>query len=57
MYKRQHKEGLKGRFKIIGQVGLGIIVGTVMCFSRDIVIIEKAQPKAAVVNVRSLIHS
>ena len=50
---RKHKEGLKGRFKIIGQVGLGIIVGTVMCFSRDIVIIEKSQPKAAVVNVRA----
>lgn len=47
---RKHKEGLKGRFKIIGQVGLGIIVGTVMCFSRDIVIIEKSQPKATVVN-------
>ena len=50
---RKHKEGLKGRFKIIGQVGLGIIVGTVMCFSRDIVIIEKSQPKATVVNVRA----
>lgn len=42
---RKHKEGLKGRFKIIGQVGLGIIVGTTMCFSRDIVIVEKAQPR------------
>ena len=24
---RKHKEGLKGRFKVIGQVGLGLIVG------------------------------
>ena len=30
---RHHKEGLKGRFKIVGQVGLGIIVGTTMCLS------------------------
>ena len=28
---RHNKEGLKGRFKIVGQVGLGIIVGTTMC--------------------------
>ena len=27
---RHNKEGLKGRFKIVGQVGLGIIVGTTM---------------------------
>ena len=39
---RKHKEGLKGKFKIVGQVGLGIIVGTTMCFSNDIVIVEKA---------------
>ena len=29
---RKNKEGLNGRFKIIGQVGLGIIVGLVMWF-------------------------
>lgn len=43
---RKHKDGLKGKFKIIGQVGLGVIVGTVMCCSRDIVIVEKTQPKS-----------
>ena len=37
---RHNKEGLKGKFKIVGQVGLGIIVGTVMYFSEDIVIRE-----------------
>ena len=37
---RHNKEGLKGRFKIVGQVGLGLIVGTVMCFSPDIVVRE-----------------
>ncbi|MBR4045760.1 MAG: phospho-N-acetylmuramoyl-pentapeptide-transferase [Alistipes sp.] len=38
---RHNKEGLKGRFKIVGQVGLGIIVGTTMWLSDDIVIHEK----------------
>ena len=38
---RHRKEGLKGRFKIVGQVGLGIIVGTTMWMSPDIVVREK----------------
>lgn len=33
---RRRKEGLKGHFKIVGQVGLGMIVGTAMCFSKKI---------------------
>jgi phospho-N-acetylmuramoyl-pentapeptide-transferase len=43
---RHNKDGLKGKFKIVGQVGLGIIVGTVMCFSEDVVVREQltAQP-------------
>ena len=38
---RHNKEGLKGRFKIVGQVGLGIIVGTTMCLSQEIVVRDK----------------
>ena len=38
---RHRKEGLKGRFKIVGQVGLGIIVGTTMWLSPEIVVREK----------------
>ena len=37
---RHNKEGLKGKFKIVGQVGLGIIVGSMMCLSEDVVIRE-----------------
>lgn len=37
---RHNKEGLQGKFKIVGQIGLGLIVGTVMCFSQDIVVRE-----------------
>ncbi|MGY8988839.1 MAG: phospho-N-acetylmuramoyl-pentapeptide-transferase [Flavobacteriales bacterium] len=42
VYKKD-KEGLAGRFKILGQVGIGIIVGLVMVFHPDIVIKEKVQ--------------
>jgi phospho-N-acetylmuramoyl-pentapeptide-transferase len=38
---RHKKEGLNGRFKVFGQVGLGIIVGTTMWLSSDVVIQEK----------------
>ena len=38
---RHRKEGLKGPFKIVGQVGLGVIVGTTMWLSPDIVVREK----------------
>jgi len=33
---KKNKEGLHGRFKIIGQVGLGLMVGLVLCFSEDL---------------------
>lgn len=48
---RHNKEGLKGKFKIVGQVGLGIIVGTVMCLSQDIVVRENVgeQTNSAVI--------
>lgn len=38
---RKHKEGLKGRFKVIGQVGLGLIVGVTLYVSDDVLIWEK----------------
>lgn len=36
--KKKNKEGLRGKFKIIGQIGLGLLVGLVMVFHDDIVI-------------------
>ncbi len=39
--KYKNKEGLKGKYKIIGQVVLGIIVGSTMYFHEDVVIKEK----------------
>ncbi|MGM5469547.1 phospho-N-acetylmuramoyl-pentapeptide-transferase [Flavobacteriaceae bacterium LMO-SS05] len=38
---KKDKEGLKGRFKVLGQVGLGIIVGTTLFFHSDVTIKEK----------------
>ena len=35
---KKNKEGLKGRFKIIGQIGVGLIVGSVLYFSDDVVV-------------------
>ena len=40
---KKNKEGLKGRFKVIGQVVLGIIVGGMMYFNEDVTIKEKIQ--------------
>lgn len=34
---RKNKEGLAGRFKIMGQIGLGIIVGTTMYYNQHVV--------------------
>ena len=39
--KKKNKDGLAGRFKIVGQVGLGIIVGCTMYFHEDITIKEE----------------
>ncbi len=38
---KKNKEGLAGRFKIIGQISLGIIIGLTLFFSKEVVIVEK----------------
>jgi phospho-N-acetylmuramoyl-pentapeptide-transferase len=35
---KKNKEGLQGKFKIVGQVGLGIFVGAVMYFHPDVTV-------------------
>ena len=45
VYKKD-KEGLAGRFKILGQVGIGLIVGLVMVFHGDIVVKEEVKLSA-----------
>jgi phospho-N-acetylmuramoyl-pentapeptide-transferase len=38
---KHDKEGLKGKFKIIGQIGLGIIVGLTLFFHSEVTIKDK----------------
>jgi phospho-N-acetylmuramoyl-pentapeptide-transferase len=38
---KKNKEGLKGKFKVIGQIGIGLIIGTVIYFHPDVVIKER----------------
>jgi phospho-N-acetylmuramoyl-pentapeptide-transferase len=45
---KKDKKGLAGKFKVMGQVGLGLIVGLTMYFSHDIVIREKTTRQAYV---------
>lgn len=33
---KKNKEGLKGKFKVIGQIGVGIIVGCILYFNQDV---------------------
>jgi phospho-N-acetylmuramoyl-pentapeptide-transferase len=40
---KKNKEGLAGRFKIAGQIILGLIVGVTLFFSKDVIIMEKVQ--------------
>lgn len=41
---RKNKEGLAGKFKIIGQIGIGIIVGATLYFNESVVIREFQNP-------------
>jgi len=39
---KKDKQGLKGIFKVIGQVGLGIIVGSILSFNPSVTVREKS---------------
>lgn len=43
---RRNKEGLKGKFKIFGQIAIGLIVGITLCLSDEAVIREKTTSTA-----------
>jgi phospho-N-acetylmuramoyl-pentapeptide-transferase len=38
---KKNKDGLKGKFKVLGQIGLGLFVGSVLYFNEGITIKEK----------------
>ncbi|NPA37716.1 MAG: phospho-N-acetylmuramoyl-pentapeptide-transferase [Chlorobi bacterium] len=46
---KKDKEGLAGRFKIAGQIGLGLIVGLTLYLNDDVIIRERVPEKTVVV--------
>jgi phospho-N-acetylmuramoyl-pentapeptide-transferase len=44
---KKNKEGLAGKFKIVGQVGIGIIVGLTLFFNNHVVVREVTRPVVA----------
>ncbi len=54
---RKNKEGLSGRLKIVGQVGLGLIVGLTMYLSPDAVIRENIEIKGNTDRVENVIYA
>ncbi len=47
---KKNKEGLKGRFKIVGQISLGVFVGLMLYFNPDVVIKEKLRQGEVVIS-------
>lgn len=41
---KKNKEGLKGKYKIVGQVTLGLVVGITLCFNDQVTVREKTLP-------------
>jgi len=35
---KKNKEGLKGKFKVVGQIGIGVIIGSILYFNQDVVV-------------------
>lgn len=51
---RKNKEGLAGRFKIIGQIGLGLIVGLTLYFNSGVVVREVSPATIAGIEAQNL---
>lgn len=46
---KKNKEGLQGKFKVIGQVGIGVIAGSILYFHEDVAIKERVENPTEVV--------
>lgn len=58
---RRNKDGLKGKYKIVGQIGIGLIVGIVLWSSPDVkmnenIAIENQNGQEVVVKHRAIAH-
>jgi len=54
---KKDKEGLKGIFKVFGQVGLGIIVGSVLYLHPDVTVRKDLNLKAPIVQTEKVIQN
>jgi phospho-N-acetylmuramoyl-pentapeptide-transferase len=54
---KKNKDGLSGRFKIVGQIGLGLIVGLTMYMSSDVVIRQNIEIKGVSHRVESVVYA
>lgn len=52
---KKNKKGLSGKFKVLGQIGLGLIVGLMMLFNEDIVV--RLSPQEAEVKDLDVVKS
>lgn len=53
---KKDKKGLAGKFKVMGQIGLGVIVGALFYFNQHVVVREKvAQTSVTLTNETSLV--
>lgn len=46
---KKNKDGLSGRFKVLGQIGLGLIIGYTMYFNNDIVVTREIKDNNKVI--------
>ncbi len=54
---KKNKAGLAGKFKVLGQVGIGLIVGVTLYFNDDVVVREKIfTTKPSGVNIMDISH-
>lgn len=49
-FRKRNKDGIKGKYKIIGQVGIALVVALTMYFSPDMVIVENREVISAETN-------
>lgn len=53
---KKNKEGLAGRFKIVGQIAVGILVGSILYFHPDVQVHEEVAKDAVIANSTDVTH-
>lgn len=55
-FKKRNKDGIKGKYKIIGQIGIGLIVGVTMYLSPSMVMVENNEVVDATTNEIEVVY-